>query len=245
MTDLYVPLRAAGGDVRVVTFPHAGGGPASLTTLAPLFPPHVQPWAVNLPGRQARLDEEPRTDLDGLVDDLAAALDAVPRPHVLFGYCSGALLAHLVARRRAPDRLVVGSFAAPDVAVVPRRLHALPSPLFWDRLVATGGIPADLARHTDLQPVLEPALRADFAMLASWRHVPGPPVDAPLTVLHGRHDRSLTRGALLGWRRHSTTRPTLRELDASHWLVDDAPAEVARLITASIDGEVACDSATA
>jgi medium-chain acyl-[acyl-carrier-protein] hydrolase len=241
VTDWYVPLRPAGGDTRVVTFPHAGGGPASLATIAPLFPPHVEPWAVNLPGRQARLAEAPRIDLDGLVADLADALRTVPRPYVLFGYCSGALLAYLVARRVAPSRLVVGSFAAPDVAVVPRRLHALPSALFWDRLVAAGGLPADLARHTDLQPVLEPALRADFGMLAGYRHVPGPPLDAPVTVLYGRHDRSLTRGALLGWRRHTTTRPTLRELNASHWLLDDQPAEVATVIAE----EIACDSATA
>ncbi|GIJ56363.1 thioesterase II family protein [Virgisporangium aurantiacum] len=244
MTDWYVPLRKDGaGDVRVVAFPHAGGGPASLATLAPMFPPHVEPWAVNLPGRQARLAEDPRTDLDGLVDDLAAALAAVPRPYALFGYCSGALLAYLVARHAAavPARLVVGSFAAPDVAVVPRRLHALPSALFWDRLVAAGGIPAELAGHTDLYPALEPALRADFAMLAGYRHAPAAPVDAPVTVLYGRHDRSLTRGALLGWRRHTTTRPALRELNASHWLVDDAPAEVVRVIAE----EIGCDSATA
>lgn len=241
MTDWYVPLRPSPGDVRVVTFPHAGGGPASLATIASLFPPHVEPWAVNLPGRQARLAEDPRTDLDGLVDDLAAALTTVPRPYALFGYCSGALLAYLVARRARPAHLIVGSFAAPDVAVVPRRLHALPSALFWDRLVAAGGIPADLAAHTDLYPVLEPALRADFSMLAGYRHAPGPPVDAPVTVLHGRHDRSLTRGALLGWHRHSTRRPTLRQIDASHWLVDDAPAEVA----AAISEEIGCDSDTA
>jgi surfactin synthase thioesterase subunit len=247
MTDWYVPLRKDGaGEVRVVVFPHAGGGPASLATLAPLFPPHVEPWAVNLPGRQARLAEEPRTDLDGLVADLSAALETVPRPYVLFGYCSGALLAHLVARRAgaegaAPARLVVGSFAAPDVAIVPRRLHALPSALFWDRLVAAGGIPAELAAHTDLYPALEPALRADFAMLAGYRYAPVPPVGTPVTVLYGRHDRSLTRGALLGWRRHTTTRPVLRELDASHWLVDDAPAEVARIVAE----ETGCDSATA
>lgn len=241
MTDWYVPLRPDPGEVRVVTFPHAGGGPASLATLAPLFPPPVQPWAVNLPGRQARLAEDPRTDLTGLVDDLAAALETVPRPFALFGYCSGALLAYLVARRVPPAHLIVGSFAAPDVALVPRRLHALPSHLFWDRLVAAGGIPADLAAHTDLYPVLEPALRADFTMLAGYRHAPCAPVDAPVTVLYGRHDRSLPHGGLLGWRRHSTRRPTLREIDASHWLVDDAPAEVAAVI-AEVTG---CDSDTA
>ncbi|MEH1015824.1 thioesterase domain-containing protein [Micromonospora sp. CPCC 206060] len=269
MSDWFVPLRAASGPdgqpadtadgqpvhtpVRLVVFPHAGGGPASLTTLAPLLPAGIEPWSVNLPGRQARLAEDPRTDLDGLVDDLAAALAAsVPAPYALFGYCSGALLAYLVCRRlgergSSPQRLLVGSFAAPDVAPVPRRLHQLPSALFWAQLVEAGGIPEELAGRTDLRPVLEPALRADFAMLAGYRHSPGPPLDAPVTVLYGHHDRSVTRGGLLGWRRHSRHRPVLCGLDASHWLIEDAPAELAGAIAEQFPRpEVpACDSDTA
>ncbi|MBO4207517.1 thioesterase II family protein [Micromonospora echinofusca] len=253
MSDWFVPLRPAGGPVRLVVFPHAGGGPASLTPLVPLLPAGIAPWSVNLPGRQARLAEQPRTDLDGLVDDLAAALVAsVPAPYALFGYCSGALLAYLVGRRlgewgAAPQRLLVGSFAAPDVAPVPRRLHQLPAELFWAQLVAAGGIPAELAGRTDLRPVLEPALRADFALLAGYRHAPGPPLDTPVTVLYGRHDRSVTRGGLLGWRRHSRYRPVLRGLDAAHWLVEEAPDELAAAIAEQFPRpEVpACDSDTA
>jgi surfactin synthase thioesterase subunit len=254
MTEWFVPVRADGGaSVRLVVFPHAGGGPASLTALAPLLPPHVEPWSVNLPGRQARLAEPPRTDLSGLVAELATGLAAVPRPYALFGYCSGALLAYLVCRRvagtpAAPARLVVGSFAAPDIAAVPRRLHGLPSDLFWQRLVAAGGIPADLAGLTDLRPVLEPGLRADFALLAGYRHVPGPAFDTPVTVLYGERDRSLTRGALLGWRRQSRQPIVLRGLDASHWLIDDAPGDLAAAITANdpfTPPEASCDSDTA
>lgn len=259
MTEWYVRLRPDGGHdpagppARVVAFPHAGGGPASLAGLVPLLPPGVEPWSVNLPGRQARLAEPPRTDLDGLVDDLATALVAtVPAPYALFGYCSGALLAYLVCRRLGergapPAHLLVGSFAAPDVAVLPRRLHHLPAELFWERLVAQGGIPAEVADRTELRPVLEPALRADFALLAGYHHVAGPPLDTPVTVLYGRHDRSISRGGLLGWRRHSRHRPVLRDLDASHWLVEDAPAELAATIVEQLHRPEGppCDSDTA
>jgi surfactin synthase thioesterase subunit len=245
----FVPLgERAEGRIRLYVFPNAGSGPASLTDLAGRFPPEVEAWSVNLPGRQARLAEPPPSDLDGLVEDLARDLLATARgPYALFGYCSGALLAYLVCRRlaeltpRGPERLLVGSFAAPDVTLLPRRLPSLPSWLFWDQLIELGGVPAEVAAREVLRPILEPALRADFGMLAGYRHVPGPPLPTPVTVLHGRHDPSLTRGALLGWRRHSTRRPTLREIDASHWLVDDAPAEVA----AAISDEIGCDSDTA
>ncbi|GAB2479575.1 alpha/beta fold hydrolase [Streptosporangium sandarakinum] len=281
------------GRVRLYAFPNAGGGPASLTGPAAAFPPEVEVWSVNLPGRQARLAEPPRDDLDGLVEDLARDLLTTARPpYALFGYCSGALLAYLVCRRltelsapggpppapgrpasgpspgigrpasgpspdagsRAgsapgpaaerpilPERLLVGSFAAPDVALLLRRLPSLPSWLFWEQLIELGGVPAEVAEREALRPILEPALRADFGMLAGYRHVPAPPLPVPITVLYGGRDRSVSRGGLLGWRRQSVHRPSLRELDASHWLAEEAPDRLAAAITE----EIGCVWATA
>ncbi|MGH3468021.1 MAG: thioesterase II family protein [Thermocrispum sp.] len=240
-------VRPAAGDAgtagtRLVIFPHAGGGPASVSALAPLFGPEVDVWSVNLPGRQARAAEAPRDDLDGLVEDLASDLakSTAGAPLALFGYCSGALLAFLVCRRLSeldapPSRLIVGSALAPDIATPPRRLHLSPSDAFWDRLIAFGGVPEEIAGRTDLRPVLEPALRADFGLQASYRHRAGEPFGTPITVVYGSRDASVTRGGLLGWRRQTTRRPVLRPIESSHWLIEDAPAELAAVLTGEID----------
>lgn len=224
---------------RLFVFPHAGGGPGAVGELAEHLPEHVEPWVLNLPGRQARLGEAPCTELEPLVAalaaDLAAARDGLP--HVLFGYCGGALLAYLAARGCPPDRLVVGSYAAPDVARVPRRLHLLGDEDFWDTVLDQGGVPAELARP-DLRPLFEPTLRADFALYAAYHHVPVEPFDVPITVLHGRTDTELRRGGLLGWRRQSTAAVELAEVPAGHWLVDEAPAEVAAVLADRIDADL-------
>ncbi len=237
----FVPLqpRPEAG-TQLFVFPHAGGGPGAVTPLVPDLPAGIELCSLNLPGRQARLREPPRTDLDGLVGELAGSVAGLARgPFALFGYCSGALLAHLVARRLAeagqpPARLFAGSCAAPDVVVLPRRLHLLPSGPFWDRLLAEGGVPEELARRVELRPVFEPALRADFALLASYRHAAAAPLPLPITVLYGRLDTSLGRGSLLGWRRQTARRLAMCEIGASHWLVDEAPAEVAQAIAAQM-----------
>ncbi|MEU4834935.1 alpha/beta fold hydrolase [Streptosporangium sp. NPDC023615] len=256
------------GRIRLYAFPNAGSGPASLTGLAERFPDEVEVWSVNLPGRQARLAEPPAEDLDALVDALARDLLATARePYALFGYCSGALLAYLVCRRLAelapppgpvaspgpgtppgpgqapagPVRLLVGSFAAPDVTLLLRRLPSLPSWLFWDQLIELGGVPAEVAEREVLRPILEPALRADFGMLAGYRHRPAPPLPTPITVLYGSRDGSVSRGGLLGWRRQSARRLSMRELDASHWLAEEVPD----LLAAVIAEEIGCVSVTA
>jgi len=226
---------------RLYVFPHAGGGPGALGPLATALPETIEPWVLSLPGRQARLAEPPRTDLEPLVAELAADLndDAAVRPgyRAFFGYCGGALLAYLTALRSTPQRLVVGSFAAPDVALVPRRLHLLPGNTFWDVVLAQGGVPPELAR-ADLRPVFEGALRADFALYADYRHRPTGPLDAPISVIFGRDDDTLSRGSLLGWRRHSTSRPDMCDLTVGHWLVDDDPAVVAACLADRINTDL-------
>ncbi|MER5643515.1 thioesterase domain-containing protein [Streptosporangium sp. NPDC002524] len=142
---------------------------------------------------------------------------------------------------RWPERLLVGSFAAPDVTLLLRRLPALPSWLFWDQLIELGGVPAEVAEREVLRPILEPALRADFGMLARYRHRQGPPLPVPVTVLYGSRDGSMSRGGLLGWRRQSVTRPSMRELDASHWLAEETPDLLATVIAE----EIGCVSVTA
>ncbi|MEU4537569.1 thioesterase domain-containing protein [Streptosporangium sp. NPDC023825] len=206
--------------------------------------------------------------VDDLARDLLAT---AREPYALFGYCSGALLAYLVCRRlvelapasgaigtglpadlagpvpspesggRWPERLLVGSFAAPDVTLLLRRLPSLPSWLFWDQLIELGGVPAEVAEREVLRPILEPALRADFGMLARYRHRQGPPLPVPVTVLYGSRDGSMSRGGLLGWRRQSVARPSMRELDASHWLAEETPGLLATVIAE----EIGCVSVTA
>lgn len=217
---------------RLYVFPHAGGGPGAVGALAAELPDTIETWALNLPGRQARLDEPPRTELTPLIAELAADLssdESGPPTRAFFGYCGGALLAYLTARVVRPAQLIVGSFAAPDVALVPRRLHLLPSDDFWDTLLAEGGVPAELARP-ELRPVFEGALRADFGLYAGYYSRPAEPLGVPISVLYGRDDPEMSRGSLLGWRRFSTSRPELREIKAGHWLVDENPAEVSAFL---------------
>lgn len=213
---------------RVFAFPHAGAGCAQFAALAGRVGPGVAIWAANLPGRQARLDEPPARDLDPLVDELATHLAKVGSDRfALFGYCGGALLGLLVARvlreRGGPEpvELVVASYEAPDIARRPRGLARLPSALLWRRLADQGGVPAALATQERLRVVAEPAVRADFAMLAGYRHQAQPPLSCPVTVCFGTDDPT-SRGAWLGWRRQSTGPLRLRPLPGGHWLLDDA-----------------------
>jgi surfactin synthase thioesterase subunit len=219
---------------RIFVFPQAGAGPAALGALAGELPDSIELWALNLPGRQARFGEAPCTELEPLIREITIDLAEVSGYYALFGYCGGALLAYLAARRSTPKRLFVGSFAAPDLALVPRRLHTLPGEMFWQLVLDAGGVPPELAARTKLRPVFEAALRADFALYAGYYHHRAKPLAVPVTVLYGRDDTELTLGSLLGWRRETTVRPDLCPMPGGHWLVDEDPAGLAACLAERI-----------
>lgn len=225
-TDWFIPLSdPTGATLHVYAFPPAGGGCATFAGLADQLAPDITVWGLNLPGRQARFGEEPRTQLDPLLDDLAAEFTDQDRP-VLLGYCSGALLAFLLARRlRArglppPAALVAASYPAPDQAEPSRELHLLDSSRFWQEILSYGGVPPAVADQPDFREIFEVALRADYELLAGYRYAAAPPLDIPVTTLSGAADPVLTPAAVEGWRRHTTRDFRTVTLPGGHWLLD-------------------------
>ncbi|NBE98015.1 glycosyltransferase [Nonomuraea sp. KC401] len=231
--DWFLPLAGDSG-VPVFAFPHAGAGAGRLLEFARAVASQASLWAANLPRRQARLDEPFPPDLASLVGELADAVTPLVRERYgFFGYCAGALLAFLVARELRerdvplPDTLVVASFEAPDIARLPRDVADLPASRLWRRLVDSGGLP--VAPDARLREVAEPAVRADFALLADYVHRPAEPLPVPIDVCFGVTDTT-PRGALLGWRRQTTADVRLHCLPGGHWLLDDSLAELATTV---------------
>lgn len=231
--DWFVPL--AGGETRVFAFPHAGAGVGQLAGFAKAAARNgMSVWSANLPGRQARLDEPARTEFGPLVAELTDALTELldDRPYLLWGYCGGALLAYGVLRELVmrpvpqPQRLVAVSYDAPDIALRPRGMSGLPADRLWAYLLESGGVPESLAADARLRAVAEDAVRADLAVLGEYRHEHGPPVPVPITVCYGDKDKQTSRGAQLGWRRHTSHSIDLRVLSGGHWLLDDACEEL-------------------
>ncbi|MFE8944792.1 thioesterase II family protein [Streptomyces sp. NPDC007856] len=223
--------------VRVFAFPQAGGGCATFGDCASRLNDRIAVYGLNLPGRQARFGEPPRTDLDSLVDDLVVGLGPLlDRPYVLLGYCSGAALAFrtALALRAAgqptPLGLLALSFSAPQHTEPDTDLHTLPSELFWSHIVASGGFSEQLSAQPEFREIFEPALRADYELLAGYRYTPEPPLDTPITVMVGKQDHGLHPAAVLGWGAQTTATCTVHMVDGDHWLLDSAPDDIARAV---------------
>ncbi len=114
--------RRRAADLRLICFPHAGGGIADYARWRATIPPWIELWAVALPGREHRLAETMPTDLADVVTEVSAGLATIAdgTPTAYFGHCAGSLLASETARRvesiAAPTHLAVSAAPAPDGA---------------------------------------------------------------------------------------------------------------------------------
>ncbi|MET9921256.1 thioesterase domain-containing protein [Streptomyces sp. NPDC006435] len=234
-----LPPRRAEGK-RILVFPHAGNGPAGFGPFSRAVADRAEVWALNLPGRQARAREVPRREfaplVRELVDDLADSL--LDRPYTVVGYCAGAALAYGVVReigRRGlpgPDVLVPVAYPPPGRAGDVSMLGTLESDEFWRVLHDFGGVPEALsvARY---RPLFEPALRADYALLADF-HEDGPRRGGipAVTAIMGTTDHVVEAAAVVRWADHAE-RFQLVTVEGGHWLLDHAPAELAEAVLAT------------
>lgn len=226
---------------RLICLPHAGAAASIYRQWPDGFDADVEVLAIQLPGRETRIMEPARTSLAGLVEELIPALRPwLDRPYALFGHSMGALIAFELARTleartgAGPSHLFVAGQAAPHRPSRHAALHRLPDQELLAALKALSSRPDRAMDNAELMRLLLPTLRADCALCATYGWNGGEPLTCALTAFGGRHDRSVTRADLDGWRRHTTGPFDVRLFSGDHFFVHRGRAAVLRAIRARL-----------
>jgi medium-chain acyl-[acyl-carrier-protein] hydrolase len=189
--------------------------------------------AVSLPGRESRLREPPftrvRSLVDALVPDVAPLLDA---PCAIFGHSLGAIVGFELARALRdrtgvePVHLFVSACRAPDDGDPRKPLHRLTRPELVRELRRLDGFDPEVLGNDELLDLVLPALRADLAMLDTYRYDAGAPLECPITTFAGMDDTHAPPERVLAWRRHTTTSFTLRAYPGGHFFLREGASPV-------------------
>ncbi|PRW63996.1 thioesterase II family protein [Actinopolyspora mortivallis] len=118
---------------RLICFPYAGGGAGVYGRWVPFLPDGHELLAVQYPGREDRLEEDPPDSVRSIARRTAVALQWFnDRPYSVFGHSMGAVVAYetcrfaemlgvagpeelVVAAGESPDRLTVGQLSGASV----------------------------------------------------------------------------------------------------------------------------------
>jgi surfactin synthase thioesterase subunit len=216
-------------------FPHGGGSATSYLSWSRLLP-GVQVIGVQPPGHGDRIREAPWSRMTDLVDALVAEIDPV-QPYAFFGHSLGGLVAYEVARRlrddgrRTPDHLFVSANPAPDLPrLAPPILHLPDAELIAEVSRLHGGIPDEILSDPQLVRLAARPLRADYAIVETYRWRPGLPLPCPVSVLAGTDD-TISESEMRAWQRHTERRLRMRWFPGGHFYLQQERRSVLRTLS--------------
>jgi surfactin synthase thioesterase subunit len=232
-TAAWWPLAAPADpdDVRLFCLPYAGAG-ASIYRAWTRETGRATVLPLQLPGREARIREEPFRSMGEAADAIAAILRPwVEKPYALFGASMGALLAFEAARRleRAgppPRVLFVAAAAAPHRRRVDKPMHLLPDDRFRAALRELEGTPEAVLEHDELMELLLPTLRADFELCEKYLPQSIDIVSIPIVAFGGAADASVPRADLSAWSDVTTAGFRERRFPGGHFFLEANGPEV-------------------
>ncbi|MDR3439529.1 alpha/beta fold hydrolase [Telmatospirillum sp.] len=219
--------------LRLFLFPYAGGSASLYRSWTGAFPPAVDVVPVQLPGREERLGEPAFSRLEELADAAAEALlPLADRPVVLFGWSMGALIAAAVARRweiagRPVALLIPAAHPAPHLPRLSPPLHALPSEAFWQAVARIGGVPDEALANLELRDIMEPTLRADFAVIETRPPTQPRALSCPIATITADRDRAVTNDGVLAWAEATKGTTSVTTVRGDHFVIrSDAVAVI-------------------
>lgn len=209
--------------------PWSGAGAAPFRAWAPLLPEDVELYGVRLPARESRLADPFPDALTELAEELAAeAAATVPTSYLVFGHCTGGLIAFALAveltrRGRAPLELLVSSEPAPGTRdpLEPQTREEL-----LETLRSLGATSRAVLDNEEMFDVLRPAIEGDVRLASAY--VPGPDarLHIPITLFIGSNDELLGQFDLEAWARMTTERFTVETVEGDHLFTGDGWAEL-------------------
>ncbi|MGP3968752.1 thioesterase II family protein [Streptomyces sp. 6N223] len=226
--------------VRLVCLPHAGGSASFYHPFSAALSPEVEVLAVQYPGRQDRLGEEPISDIGRLADAVCrAVLPETGRPFALFGHSMGAVLAYETARRLAargapaPAVLFVSGRRAPS-RHREETVHLRDDAGVLAELRKLGGSDTRLLDDPEIVAMVLPAVRGDYTAIETYRHRPGPPLASPLVALMGDADPRTTPEDVRAWEDHTEGAFATHVFPGGHFFLNDQRDGVLGVITKTL-----------
>ena len=236
-----VPTPRPQASQRLFCMPYAGGSGTVFHRFAQGFSPDTEVHSLQLPGRGFRLREPAMGDFGRMLAQVLEVMTPrLDRPYALFGHSMGALVAFELVRalrrqgQRLPTQLFVSAARAPAAwSAIPVASEADPL-TFWRAVNELYGTPVHGSVHPDVLTLAVPPLRADFALIASYRYTAEEPLTLPITAFVGTRDPMVRRDDALAWQAETRERLTVHEVAGPHLFLQDSAALVSAHVRAAL-----------
>jgi medium-chain acyl-[acyl-carrier-protein] hydrolase len=193
------------------------------------MPASIEVAAVQLPGREWRIQEPLIGSMSALVDDaLEGIIPFLDKPYALLGTSMGGTLIFELARRlraqglREPLCLVPCACGAPHIPE-PKLLYQLPDEELLAEIRQYGVMSEEVQRHPELEQMFLPVIREDCTAHETYVCNDDDKFSYPIWVYGGLYDDTIDKPRLNGWSVHTTAACQVHMVDGGHLFVDAMP----------------------
>ncbi len=228
--------------LRLFLFPYAGGGAHTYREWGDALPPYVEAFALQYPGRGARILEPAFTRLSPLVEKITdELLPYMDKPYTFFGHSMGALVGFEVARKLrrehglAPGYLFVSGCNSPQDRQNESRYSLLPENELIDELTRFDGAPKEVLENRELMNLMLPTIRADFAVCEDYSYASDSLLSCPIIAVGGIDDHETSRTRLELWRNETDSYFELKMFEGGHFFINSAHKPLLQFVTRQLE----------
>jgi surfactin synthase thioesterase subunit len=190
-------------------------------------------WAAQLPGRENRIMEPPLESIEEMAELLVTSIINIPAVTnlILFGHCSGALVAYEMAHRlnttADPELHIYLAVSAQRVPValpeIPERpVEEMSTAELASYLREGGGTAEEVLDNEELMGLLAPAIRADIkAAERYYDRQDRSRLDIPVIAFGGKRDPFISTAELRSWRGLTSSSFELHLIDGDHFFLNE------------------------
>lgn len=233
---IYIPNPKPNALVRVIGFSYAGGSASTYLAWQNSLDPHIELAVVQLPGRGARLAEQPYQTMSEIVTALFLAFEKLTyKPCIFYGHSMGARVAYeliLMLQRfqcRLPVHFIASGSVAPCVKKTKGPTYHLPDDEFILKVRELNGSPSEVLANKELMELFLPALRADFKIIETYcnniKHV----TPIKISVLAG-DEEEVAMADLEAWFELFETYSGIHWIKGDHFFVEKNRPEVLKTL---------------
>ncbi|HEO3924091.1 TPA: thioesterase II family protein [Streptococcus pyogenes] len=232
-------------NARLIMFPYAGGGASVFRKWGKLFS-NIRLYAVQYPGRENRMSEEPIKDFDILINEVFKNLIKIiddDRPYYLFGHSLGTKLVYELTLRimndsmKKPSGIIVSGGKAPCFKEE-NPIYHLDDIDFIKGINRYSGTPEEIIQNIEIMKIFLPMLRADFMIDETYQRKEIEKIDIPILGLMGTDDEEFKIEELKKWEEYTTKDFKYRYIEGGHMFINTNTELVAKEISSFINENV-------
>ena len=217
--------------MRLFCFPYAGGGASVYRLWQDQLPSQIEVCAIQLPGRENRINEKPFLRIQSLAKELTRVIQPyLDRPFSFFGHSMGSLIAYELTQQinqkyaRLPQHLMVSARRAPHLPDPDSPLHQLPENQFLEAVQQRyNSVPDIVLQEKELRVLFIPLLRADFEKAETYRPTYIDSLSCPIIAFGGLTDDRASEDEMMAWQWLAAGDFSCHMLQGDHFYFNDDP----------------------